>query len=310
MRDANRRTWWIGAGALLLSLACLEPNPNAVDTGGETDASAATTNGDGDGDIEPICDPCDLGFETLVFEAGPDGFVGQVPKPPQSNSVPLALVREYVAGNSENLGYAITWAEVGDAWEITVELTGAANNSRVRGVAVVLGSNSEPSVETVAVTQADGCLGATIDALSGRALVDVLERYSPGDDLVLSYARQASPAGDGMTVDYCVTEANTPEASLAFKLVAFELPEGVTALEIGEVTLDSGAPQSSSYGQIASHAEVLHLLGARAFDEAAANDLGYVIDCSTSTPFGCSFDLQGFSGGAQAVVGGVIVAIQ
>jgi hypothetical protein len=294
----------------VLSLACLEPNPNAVDAGGETGSSMTTTNGDGDGDIEPICDPCDLGFETLAFEAGPDGFVGQVPKPPQSSSVPLALVREYVAGNSENLGYEISWAEVGDAWEITVALTGAANNSRVRGLAVVLGSNSEPSVETVAVTQADGCLGATIDALDGRALVDVLERYSPGDDPVLSYAREASPSGDGMTVEYCVTEAATPETSLAFKLVAFELPEGVTAVDVADITLDSGAPQSSTYGQIAAHAEVLHLLGVREFDEAAVDDLGYAIDCSTSAPFGCSFDLLGFSGGARAVVGGVIVAIQ
>jgi hypothetical protein len=321
MRDVNRRAWSIGftpalhgliGACALLSLACLEPNPNAA----ETDASATTTNGDGDGDgdgepePEPICDPCDLGFETLSFQAGPDGFVGQVPKPPQSNSVPLALVREYVPGNSDNLGYAITWAELADAWEITVELTGAANNSRVRGVAMVLGSNSEPSVETVAVTGVDGCLGATIDSLSGRALVDVLERYSPGDDLVLSYGRQATPSGDGMTVDYCVTESDTPEAALAFKLVAFELPEGVTALEIADITLDSGAPQSSSYEQIASHAEVVHLLGAREFDEAAANDLGYGIDCSTTAPFGCSFDLQGFSGGARAVIGGVIVAIQ
>jgi hypothetical protein len=313
MRDVNRRFAFhglSGACALLLSLACLEPNPNATDTGGETGASAATTNGDGDGDIDPICDPCDLGFETLLFEAGADGFVGQVPKPPQANSVPLALVREYVPGNSENLGYAITWAESGDSWEITVELTGAANNSRVRGVAAVLGSNSDLYVETVAVTQADGCLGATVDSLSGRAVVDVLERYSPGDDLVLSYARQATPAGDDMTVDYCVTESDTPEASLAFKVVAFELPEGVSAIEVADVTLDSGAPQSSSYGQIASYAEVLHLLGTREFDEAAANDLGYGIDCSTSAPFGCNFDLRGFSGGARAVVGGVIVAIQ
>jgi hypothetical protein len=302
----------MGPGALLLSLACLEPNPNAVDTGGETGASTTTTNGDGDGDggIEPICDPCDLGFETLSFEAGPDGFVGQVPKPPQSNSVPLALVREYVAGNSDNLGYEITWDELDDAWEITVVLSGAANNSRVRGVAVVLGSNAAPTVETVTVTADEGCDGATIDALDGRALVDVLERYSPGDDLVLSYARQAAPAGDGMTVDYCVTESDTPEASLAFKLVAFELPQGVTAIDIGDVTLDSGAAQSSSYGQIAAHAEVLHLTGARAFDEASVNDLGYAIDCSTSAPFDCSFDLLGFSGGARAVVGGVIVAIQ
>lgn len=321
MRDVELRVWATGltsafhgliGACALLSLACLEPNPNAVETGASATSTDGVGDGDGDGEAEPdpICDPCDLGFETLNFQAGPDGFVGQVPKPPQSNSVPLALVREYLPGNSDNLGYAITWAELDDAWEMTVELTGAANNSRVRGVAVVLGSNSEPSVETVAVTGAEGCLGATIDSLSGRALVDVLERYSPGDDLVLSYARQETPAGDGMTVDYCVTESDTPEAALAFKLVAFELPEGVSAIEIADVTLASGAPQSSSYDQIASHAEVVHLLGARELDEAAAPDLGYGIDCSTSAPFGCSFDLQGFSGGARAVVGGVIVAIQ
>jgi hypothetical protein len=299
------RTWWIGVGALL-SLACLEPNPNAVDAGGET---GATTNDDGE--PEPICDPCDLGFETITFEAGTNGFVGQVPKPPQSNTVPLALVREYVAGNSDNLGYAISWADVGNAWELTVELTGAANNSRVRGVAAVLGSNADLTVETVTVTGADGCLGATIDALDGRTLVDVLERYSPGDDLVLNYARQTNSAGDSVTVDYCVTASDTPEASLAFKLVAFELPpEGVTALEIADVTLDSGAPQSTSYDQIAAHAEVLHLIGARELDETAATDLGYGIDCSSAAPFGCNFDLRGFSGGARAVVGGVIVAIQ
>jgi hypothetical protein len=299
------RTWWIGAGALL-SLACLEPNPNAVDAGGET---GATTNDDGE--PEPICDPCDLGFETITFEAGNNGFVGQVPKPPQSNTVPLALVREYVAGNSDNLGYAISWADVGNAWELTVELTGAANNSRVRGVAAVLGSNADLTVETVTVTGADGCLGATIDALDGRTVVDVLERYSPGDDLVLNYARQTNSAGDSVTVDYCVTASDTPEASLAFKLVAFELPpEGVIALEIADVTLDSGAPQSTTYDQIAAHAEVLHLIGARELDETAATDLGYGIDCSGAAPFGCNFDLRGFSAGARAVVGGVIVAIQ
>jgi hypothetical protein len=312
MHDAIRRAWCIVFTPAVLSLACLEPNPNAVDAGGETDASASMTNGDGDGDGEPppICEPCDLGFEMVTFEAGPDGFVGQVPKPPQSNSVPLGLVREYVPGNSSNLGYAISWAEAGDAWEFTVELTGAANNSRVRGVAAVLASNSDLSVETAAVTGADGCLGATIDGLGGRAVVDVLERYSPGDDLVLNYARESSSTGDSATVDYCVTASDTPEASLGFKLVAFDLPEGVTALEISDITLDSGAPQSASYDQIASNAEVLHVIGAREFDETAANDLGYGIDCSSSAPFGCSFDLQGYSGGARAVVGGVIVAIQ
>jgi hypothetical protein len=289
----------------LLSLACLEPNPNAVDTG-----ETASTNGDGDGDPPLVCDPCDLGFETIAFEAGPNGFVGQVPKPPQSNSVPLALVREYVAGNSSNLGYAITWADVDDAWEITVELTGAANNSRVRGVAAVLASNTDLAVETATVTGADGCMGATIDALGGRAVIDVLERYSPGDDLVLNYARQASTAGDSATVDYCVTASDTPEASLAFKLVAFDVPQGVTALEIADVTLDSGSPQSANFNQFASNAEILHVIGAREFDESAVDDLGYAIDCNASAPFGCNFDLLGFSGGARAVVGGVIVAIQ
>jgi hypothetical protein len=292
----------------LLTLGCLEPNPN-VDAGG-TAASATTGDGDGDGEPPRICDPCDLGFETTTFQAGPDGFVGQVPKPPQSSSVPFVLVREYVAGNSSNLGYAVTWAEVGDAWEFTITLTGAANNSRVRGVAAVLGSNDDLSVETVAVTGADGCLGATIDALDGRAVIDVLERYSPGDDLVLNYAREASSTGDSVTVDYCVTASDTPEASLAFKLVAFDLPEGVTALEIPDVTLDSGTPQSTSYNQFATNAEVLHVLGARELDETAANDLGYTLDCSGAAPFGCNFDLLGFSDGARVVVGGVIVAIQ
>lgn len=313
MTHLTSQTWWIGAGSLLLSLACLEPNPNAVDTGGETGTGSTTStngDGDGDGDGEPSCDPCDLGFETVEFEAGPDGFVGEVPKPPQSNSVPLALVREYVAGNSDNLGYAISWDELDAAWQFTVELTGAANNSRVRGVAVVIGSNSEPSVDTVTVDVDEGCDGATIDALDGRVLVDALERYSPQDDQVLSYARQASPDGDGMAVEYCVTKSDTNVPSLQFKLVAFALPDGVTALEMADVTLDSGAPQSSSFDQLPSQAQVVHLLGVREFDEAAVPDLGYAIDCSTAAPFGCSFDLLGFSGGgARAVVGGVTVAI-
>jgi hypothetical protein len=301
---------------MLLSLACLEPNPNAVDAGSETGSSAATTNGDGDsngdgdGDAGPICDPCDLGFETITFEAGPSGFVGQVPKPPQSNTVPFALVREYVAGNSENLGYEISWEEVGDAWEITVELSNAAGNSRVRGVAVVLGSTAQPTVGTQTVDGDEGCDESTIDALAGRTLIDVLERYDPGDDSVLSYARETSSGGDSVTVEYCVTESDTLNVSLGFKLVAFDLPEGVSALEVDDVTLDSGAPQSASYDQLPANAEVLHAIGMREFDEAAVTDLGYGIDCSPSAPYDCNFDLRGFNDGARAVVGGVIVAIQ
>jgi hypothetical protein len=327
MRSFERHVWLLLVSASL-PLACLEPNPYAVDAGSETGSSTGDgdggdgdgdgdqgegdgDNGDGDGDDGGLlCDPCDLGFELLDFEAGPDGFIGEVPKPDHQFTAAFALVREYVPGNSDNLGYAIDWEDLGDAWEIDVELFGAANNSRVRGVAVVLGSNDEPTVDTTNVDIDEGCDNSTIDGLDGRALIDVLERYQPGDDEVFSFTRQINSAGNSTTIDYCITDSQSNVPSLRFKLVAFELPEGVTVMDMDDVTLDSNAPGSVSFGGFGNNAQVLHAIGVREFDEAAAPDLGYVIDCDEAAPFGCDFELRNFSGGARAVVGGAIVAIQ
>lgn len=305
-------------GATALLCACLEPNPNAIgaDTGtssADTATTAGTTTNTTSADSGgPVCDPCDLAFETVAFEArGSDVFTTTVPKPDQPHTVPIASVREYSPGNVENLGYRITWTELDAAWEIQVELTNAANNSQVSGIAAVIGAAAQPSTAEATVVAADMCGTAMIGAVGGRTVVDAVEAYEPGADTVLSYERSASQAGDDLSVDYCITASDSPEASLRYKVVAFEIPpEGVTALDISPVVIDSAGGQSVNYDQLPANAQVLHLLGAQAFDDQSVPDLGYRIGCSTTSPYGCNYQLIGFKGGASATAGGSIVAIQ
>jgi hypothetical protein len=314
---------WLVCLVVASPCACLEPNPNAMDAGdtGTTGADAGTTTGTmtsgtettGTDTGQAICDPCGLAFESVEFEANADGFSGLVPKPALAHSAPIALVTDYAPGSSESLGYTITWADAGDAWEFDVAVTGAANNSHVGGIAAVIATSEElgpPEVQEVSLTAADMCGSALIEGLGGRAVADAVERYEPGTDLELSFVREASPGSDSFGLDYCITASDTPEAALSFKVIAFATPEGVSVIEIPEVVMNSAAPQSVDYDQFDPGAQVLHLVGAQAFDEAAAPNLGYTISCSATAPWGCGYDLSGFKAGAAVVAGGVIIGIQ
>jgi hypothetical protein len=298
---------WLLAASL--PLACLEPNPNAeagstADT--STSGTTATTTADTTTatDTGASCDPCDFGFELVEFDASSGGTSGSVPKPDFPHTVALALVHEYTPGSSDTLGYVIEWTDDGSAWGFDVTLSGAANNSRVRGRAIVLGFNEPPSEAQLQVSGADGCQSASID--TGLVIVDAVERYEPGDATELSYARSA-PAADA--IEYCVTASSIPEASIGVKLIGFAPPDGITAESVDEVTLASQAPQTSDFPQIDGFA-ILHMLAARSFDEGAATNLGYAINCDdAAAPWTCSFDMSGFKAGAQVVVGGAIAAI-
>jgi hypothetical protein len=335
MPCVNQRAWWICSSTLLLH-ACLEPNPNAIEVS-TSDTAVETTTGDGDDEVGdpsegspaddgpvddgpvddgPVDDgPVDdgeLAFESITFQSKADGFTGQIPKPNQAHVVPLVLIHEYRPGQSDKLGYAAHWTDLGDAYEIEVVLTGATPDSRVRGVAAVLGMAQAPEVATVTVAATDPCVGVTFDVIPGRAFIDTIERYEPGEDLVLGYERHVSPGGEaeGSTIEYCITASDTPEASLTYKRVGFDVPDDVIALVVPGLTLDSPMQQSDSYDSLGADDQVLHLIGAQAFDEVAANDLGYTIDCNqNSPPYGCKFDLTNFAPGARVVAGGLILAI-
>lgn len=291
----------------LLSLACLEPNPHFVSDGGSesgTDGSTAETSADTTTDTDSGCDACELAFEVVEFDADADGASGTVPTPDLPHTVALAVIDEYAPGSADSLGYALEWTNDGSAWRFDVTLSDAANNSHVRGRAIVLGFAEPPSEAELQLRGTDDCDSANLD--TSLVIVDAVERYDPDGDDELSYAR-SSPGADA--IEYCITNASSAGAEIGVKLIGFAPPAGVTAEQVDEVVLASAAPQSSDYPQI-DGAAILHLLSARSFDEGAATNLGYAIDCNDSAaPWACSFDLLGFRDGVEAVVGGAIVAI-
>lgn len=326
MRRSRRSRRWVGFGwvaaASVVATGCLEPNPNAV---GETQASGTSDTSTSDtstsdtstGDSSEtgsgaICDPCGFAFESLAFEVGATETIS-IPKPDRPHTVPFATITNYApANNANSLGYAMAWTDAGDTYELKLTLTGNTGNTKVGGVAVVLGFSDElgaPEVQEVQVA-ADGCEAVSLDGLGDRVYLDAVERYEPGSATVLNYARTASA---GASLEYCVTQADAPEASLTYKVVMFSVPEGVVSLDVPEVDLDSGAPVSADYGDLGADlgaAQLIHLIGARSFDEASEPSLGYQIACSAQSPFGCTYELLRFKAGARVVAGGSIIAIQ
>lgn len=300
-----------GVAACLVAAACLEPNPNAEeagDTGGSSDSAATDPTTDTTDSGGPSCDPCDFLFESVEFDAINSETVS-IPKPDLPHTAPFATVTNYAPGNNaDSLGYALTWTDVGDAYELDISLSGASGNSRVSGVALVLGFSEvlgAPEVQEIEVA-ADTCEPVSIDGLGDRVYIDAVERYEPGGATVLSYARSV----DAGSLEYCVTESDAAEASLTYKLVTFALPEEAVALEIPELELDSDVQQSADYPELGAASQIVHLIGARTFDEGVAPSLGYDFACSAQAPYGCSFELLRFNAGARAVAGGSIIAIQ
>ncbi|HLT38551.1 MAG TPA: hypothetical protein VK034_19825 [Enhygromyxa sp.] len=298
--------------ALGLGLACTEPNPYAQEAGADsTETGADSTE---TGDDPPGCgDPaCELGLELVTFSLqGDDTFTAQIPKPAEQDTVPIAAIRRYAPGQSETFGFAIDWTDDGDSWGLEVTTSGAAANSRIEGVAVVIGLGEDfpaPELHELEISTADGCGELETDALDGRFFVDTVERYDPGGAEVFEFSRTAT-VGETAAVEYCVSQPEQLDATLGVKLIAFSVPEGALAVAAGAV-LDSGGGANESFGSLGNVDEVVHLIGARALSEASEPALGYAVECSTTPPYECSYDLLGFSGGAAVEVGGAAIAIQ
>jgi hypothetical protein len=290
-------------------VACLEPNPHAQDAGNEP--------GDGDTTGEPSCAPeCNLGFELLEFSIqGGSPFTAQIPKPPQAHTVPIAAIHRYAPGQSNELGYAVAWTDNGSSYGLEITITGSHPNSRLAGIAVVLGLGSDfpaPEVHELEVTTEQGCAQISTAALAGRAWFDLVQRYDAGGAAVFDYSRTAT-VGDAATVEYCVSSPEEidgeVDGAIAVKLIAFDVPEGASVIPV-EATIDSGASAGDSFGELGSVAKIAHLLGGRAFSEASQPSLGYLIDCATQAPYACSYEITNFSAGAAIDVGGVVLAIE
>jgi hypothetical protein len=296
---------------LAWALACTEPNPYAQESG--ADESSTTGEPTETGDPPGCGDPaCELGLAFVEFSLmGNDSFTAQIPKPPQQESVPIASVRRYDPGQSETLGFAIEWTDGGDSWDLEVTTTGAANNSRVSGVAMVIGLGedfSAPELHELAITTADGCGELETSALDGRFFVDTVERYEPGEAAVFEFSRTAE-IGETARIEYCVTQPEGLDATLGVKLVAFDVPEGALALAAA-ATLDSGAGAMESFAELGDVSEVVHLIGAQALSEANEPGLGFTANCNTQAPYACNYTLSGFTSGVAVELGGAVVAIQ
>lgn len=291
--------------AMLSTSACLEPNPYAEQGEGseslaQTDSAMNDTQSESDSDADtdsPPCDPCGLAFETLSFTADEDGFVGEVPKPDQPNTAPIALIRRYDPDGGNKLGYRINWTERDEAWEIEVELLDPDNDAQLRGLAVVLGTQAELDSEVLEIDSGE-CAQPSV---SGAVVVESVEHYDPDGGDVLDFSR-SDP------LEYCAS-AEEGGARIDVRVLAFSPGEGPLVLP-GEAQLNTGASQVLGFEQVPEGAAVLHLISARDFNESSATDLGYDVDCDDgAVPYPCEFDLLSFKGGAEAAFGGVTIAI-
>jgi hypothetical protein len=297
------------AAASLAATGCLEPNPNAI---GGTETSTGDSGGTEEGG-GALCDPCEFAFESLSFDVNATQTLS-IPKPDRPHTVPFATITKYAPGNNaDSVGYAMAWTDVGDAYELELTLTGGSANTKVGGVAVVLGFSDElgaPEVQEVQVA-ADACGAASLSGLDGRVYLDAVERYEPGPATVLSYERTVG----GDSLEYCITQADAPEASLTYKVVMFSLPdEHVVSVEVPELELDTVTPRIAEYDDLGvdlgAATQIVHLIGARSFDEGSEPALGYSFTCTAQSPFGCVYELLRFKAGARVVAGGSIIAIQ
>lgn len=313
----------IAAAFALIAQGCLEPNPNAdaggtdeLGTSGEASTSESGTGESGTSDAGTSetspetspetgmpCDPCGLGFEVLEFEAGPDDFSAEIPKPDFAHTAPIAFVREYLPGNADELGYAISWTDVGASWQVEVALIDAAPNSRVRGVALVIGSESPPTIDELDV--AAGECTSVVPPMPTQQLIESVERYDPAGGATLAYDRQAAGG-----TQYCVTTSDSPDATIGVRTIALELPEGVLLSAAADTIFDMPGGGELSFSEGDPSWSLAHLVGVRDFDDASASDLGYVVACdSAAAPFPCSFAFDNFSSGARAVLGGHLLGV-
>ena len=290
--------------------ACLEPNPNLTEGGSET---AGTTNETGseaesEGQPEP-CDPCELAFSTATFDAGPDGTTVEIPKPDQPNTAAIALVQVYEPGGAAALGYAIEWEESGDAYTLSLSLTDANDDSRVAGLAVVVGSASAIDSQTFDA-DASNCGSQQVEA-DNRVLVHAVETYNPDSGDVASYSGTREAGNGEDTIEYCFDNADSEGASLQVRVLSFEAGEGPVVETRDAIPVSGNGTELTEFSSLPSSAEVVHLLAVTAYDEGNnASDLGYGLDCDPSqAPYGCELSLIDFGGGAQVIAAGAAVGI-
>lgn len=299
--------------ALGLGLACTEPNPYAQESSDDATTGEPGETGTETGDPPGCGDPaCELGLEVIEFSLqGDDSLTTSIPKPADQVSVPIAAVHRYDPGQSNNFGYAIAWTDEGDSWGLEISVAGAAPNSRLSGVAAVIGLGSDfaaPELHELEVTTSQACAQLETDPLDGRIYIDTVERYEPGDADVFEFSRTEN-VGETAQIEYCVSQPDDLEGLIKVKLIAFDLPEGALAEQVTAV-LDSSNGGMASFGSLGDTTEIVHLLGARALSEASEPGLGYAIDCAAQAPYACSYGLQGFKDGAAVEVGGAVLAIQ
>jgi len=249
----------------------------------------------------------DLEFIEFSLQGG-DPFTAQIPKPAQANTVPIAVIRRYDPGQSENLGYAMRFTDQGESYELEVRVSGAAPNSRLHGVAMVIGLGAEfpaPEVHELELTTAQPCGEINTAPLEGRVVLEAVQRYEPGDAAVFEFSRD----GGGAHISYCVDQPEQLDGALGVKVIALDLPVGALALESAAV-LDSGTKVSDSFAALGQVSKVVHLIGAQTLNETEAPGIGYAISCAQQAPYTCDYELLRFKDGAAVAVGGSVLAIQ
>ena len=297
------------AFGVLVTSACLEPNPNALDAGdGEvetSDASAGSsdTNADTGG-----CTDCDFAMESVEFDVNNSDTI-TIPKPDMPHTAPIAAVSRYApAKGATTMGYTLSFSDAGDAYELSIELNGDSGNSRVEGVAVVIGLSDAlgaPQIEDLEIP-ADGCASSSVAASGDTILLDVISSYEPADGDDLSYARTVS----GGAPEYCVTRASEGAATLGVRLISFPAPAGATIFTTPDTVLDADNAEDVDYPEVGASSQIAYLIGARAYDEELAEDLGYRADCQPDPPYGCHYDVSEFEDGASVSMGGTLLAVE
>jgi hypothetical protein len=308
-----------GGGVLLLACAgalggCLEPNPYAaaqLDAGTGAEAGASDdTIGDTIGDPEVR-----LGLEQVEFSIqGNNSFSAEIPKPTGStSSAPIAAIRRYQPGQSQTLGWSVTWTESASSWSVEVTTSGSAPNSRIAGVAAVLGFGEAlpaPGVHELTVTTTDGCAQLPISAGEGELVLDTVEAYAPGDAEVFEFSRsELIDAGELTAIEYCVSQPEQLDASLRVKLVRFDLPDNALAAEVAS-TLAAQTNVDDSFPAFGDASEVVHLIGVHTLIEEPEPDLGWEFDCANTPPFACTYALLAGSPAVTVEAGGAALAIQ
>jgi hypothetical protein len=310
----------VQAAALLLAClslsalgGCLEPNPYAPSPDAET-GEAGEIGDDTTGAPTACPDPdhC-LGLAQIEFSIqGNNSFSAEIPKPAGSTtSAPIAAIRRYQPGQSETLAWSVRWTESASSWAVEVTASGGAPNSRIAGVAAVLGFGDAlpaPSVHELTVTTTDGCAQLPISA--GELVLDTVEAYAPEGAAVVEFSRtELIAAGEPTAIEYCVSQPEQLDASLRVKLISFDLPDNALAAEVATV-LDAQTDGGDSFAAFGEAREVVQLVGARTLTEASSPNLGWRFECAATPPYACTYALVGGSSGVMVEAGGAALAIR